>query len=43
MIRIYQWRESHCRTNTSVRKKKISERAGVWESESGMRVGKLTI
>ena len=22
MIRIYQWRESHCRTNTSVRKKK---------------------
>ena len=42
MIRISQWRESHCRTNISVRRKK-SKRAGLWESQSGIRVGKLTI
>ena len=42
MIRISQWRESHCRTNTSVRRKK-SKRAGPWESQSGIGVGKLTI
>ena len=42
MIRISQWRESHCRTNTSVRRNK-SKRAGLWESQSGIQVGKLTI
>ena len=42
MIRISQWRKSHCRTNTSVTRKK-SKRAGLWESLSGIRVWKLTI
>ena len=42
MIRISQWMESHCRTNTSIRRNK-SKRAGLWESQSGIRVGKLTI
>ena len=36
MIRIYQRRESHCRTNISVRRNK-SKRAGLWESQSGIR------
>ena len=35
MIRISQWRESHCRTNTSIRNK--SKRAGLWESVSDLR------
>ena len=38
----FPMRESHCKTNTSVRRKK-STRAGLWESQSGIRVGKLTI
>ena len=38
MIRISRLRESRCRTNTSVRR-----RAGVWESQSRIRVGKWTI
>ena len=42
MIRISQWKKNHCRTNTSIRRKK-SKRAGLWESQSGLRVGKLTI
>ena len=42
MIRISQWRESHCRRNTGIRRKK-SKRAGLWESQSGIQVGKLTI
>ena len=37
-IKVSQWRESHCRTNTSIRRKK-SKRAGLWESQSGIRVG----
>ena len=41
MTRISQKRESHCRTNTSVRRKK-SKRAGLWESQFGIQVGKLT-
>ena len=40
MIRISQWIKSHCRTNTSVRRKKG---AGLWESQSGIWVGKLTL
>ena len=43
MIRISQWRENHCRTDTSIRKKKKSKRAGLRESQSRIRVGKLTI
>ena len=42
MIRNPQWRESHGRTNTSVRRNK-SKREGLWESQSGIRVGTLTI
>ena len=42
MIRISQWTESHCRTNTSIRRNK-SKRAGLWESQSGIQIGKLTI
>ena len=34
MIRISQWRENHCRTNTSVRKQKKSKRARLRESQS---------
>ena len=37
-----QWRESHCRTDTSIRRKK-SKRSGLWESQSGIWLGKLTI
>ena len=39
MIRISQWRQSHCRTNTNVRINK-SKRAGLSESQSGIQVGK---
>ena len=42
MVRISQWRQSHCRTNTSVRRNK-SKRAGLWESQSGIQVKKLII
>ena len=42
MIRISQWRECHCRTNTSFRRNK-PKRAGLWESQSRIWVGKLTI
>ena len=42
MIRVSQWRENHCRTNTSVRQKKY-KRVGLWESQFGIRVVKLTI
>ena len=42
MIRISQWKESHCRTNTSVRRKK-SKRADLWESSSGMWATNLNI
>ena len=42
IIRISQSRKSHCRTNTSVRKNK-SKRAGLWESQSGIQVRKLSI
>ena len=37
-----QQHESHCRTNTCVRRKK-SKRAGLQESQSEIRVGKLNI
>ena len=30
IIKICQWRENHCRTNTSIRRKK-SKRAGLWQ------------
>ena len=43
MIRILQWRERHCRTNTSIRRKIKFVRAWLWESQSGIWVGKLTI
>ena len=42
MIRISQGRESLCRTNSSVRRNK-SKKAGLWESQSGIRVRNLTI
>ena len=42
MMRNSQWRESHCRTYTSIRRKK-SKREGLWESQSGIWVGQLTI
>ena len=42
MIRIFQWRESHCRTNSSVKRNK-SKWEELWESQSGIRVGELTI
>ena len=41
MTWIFQWRESHCRTNTSIRKRNKSKRARLRESQSGIR--KLTI
>ena len=43
IIRISQWRKSSCRTNNSIRRKKKSKRAGPWELQSGIQVGKLTI
>ena len=43
VIRISQWSESHCRTNTSVRKRNKSKIVGLWESLSGIRWGKLII
>ena len=42
MVRISQWRGSHCRTNVTVWRKK-SKRAGLWESQQGICVGKLPI
>ena len=42
MIRIFQWKETHCRTNTSIRRNK-PRRAGLWESQSGIWVGKSII
>ena len=42
MIRMSQWRESQCRINTCVRRN-ISERVGLWKSQSGIQVGKITI
>ena len=42
MIRISQLGENDCRTNTSIRRN-ISKRAGLWESQSGIGIGKLTI
>ena len=41
MTRISQSRESHCGGNTSIRRNK-SKRAGLWESQCGIQVGKLT-
>ena len=43
MIRIFQWRESHRRANTSVWRKKEIQETELWVSQSGIRVGKLTI
>ena len=43
MIRISQWRESHRRANTSSEEINKSKRAGLWESQSGIREGKLNI
>ena len=43
LIRISQWRESNCRKNTSVKKRNKSKRAGLWEWQSVIWVGKLTI
>ena len=36
MIRISQWRESHCITNTCVTRKNKSKREGLWESKPGI-------
>ena len=45
LIRISQWRKSHCRTNASIRRKKeIQKRVRPWElSLLGTRVRNLTI
>ena len=43
MIRISQWRQSHCRTNTSIRRKKEIQQSWTMRMGSGIRVGKLTI
>ena len=43
MIGIFQWRESHRRANTSIWRKKEIQKTGLWVSQSGIRVGKLTI
>ena len=44
MIEISQSKESHCRTNTSVSEEiNKLKRAGLWESQSRIRVGKLAI
>ena len=43
MIRISQWRENHCRTNTSVKERNKFKRAGLWQWQCEMWVGKLTI
>ena len=42
MIKISKRRESHCRTNTSLKINK-SKRARIWQSKSRIREGKLTI
>ena len=41
MIRISQWRESHCRLALEEINK--SKRAGLWQSQSEIQVGKLPI
>ena len=44
MIKISQWRESHCRTKILASEEvKKSKRAGLWESQPAIRVWKLTI
>ena len=43
LIRILQWRERNIRKNISVRRQKKSKTARLWESQSGILVGKLTI
>ena len=44
MIEISQSKESHCRTNTSVSEERNKfKRAGLWESQFRIRVGKLAI
>ena len=43
MIRMPRWLESHCRTNISVRRRNKSKRAGLRESQPGIRVGILII
>ena len=45
MVRISQWRESQCRTITSIRGKEHIQKSRTvrWESQSGIRVGKITI
>ena len=42
MIRIFQWSESHFKTTTTVRINK-SKKAGLWQSQLGIGVEKLTI
>ena len=41
MIRISQWRESHCRQILASEERHKSKRAGLWESQPGIRIGKL--
>ena len=43
MIRISQWTESHCRTNTSIRRKKQTQKNRTMRSLSWIWVAKLTI
>ena len=43
MIRISQWRERLCGTDTSIRRKKYIQKSWLWESQSGIQVQKLTI
>ena len=43
MIRISQWSESHCRINTSIRRKKQTQKSRTVRSLSWIWVAKLTI
>ena len=43
IIRISEWRESHCRKIILPEERNKSKRAGLWQLQSGIRAGTLTI
>ena len=43
MVKISQWKENHCSTKLVSEEINKSERAGLWQPQSGIPVGKLTI
>ena len=43
IIRIFEWRESHCRKIILPEERNKSKRAGLWQLQSGIRAGTLTI